>query len=158
MIRHALRPALARSRAPAGAGRRPVPRPVPRPGRRRARALPVAIAGMLLALALAACGSGGGATPTAAPAAADAQAVGLVTDIVTSGPVEVASFTMRTEDGQTLEFSVGTLDITGGGFPAEHLSEHRLASEPVLVLYRDEGGKHVAQKLLDAETGSPTPS
>jgi hypothetical protein len=134
---------------PAHDGRR-----VPPPG----RWLALAAAGVLLALALAACGSGGGASPTAAPSAESAQAVGLVTDIVASGPVEVASFTVRTDDGQTLEFSVGTLDVTGGGFPAEHLSEHRLASEPVLVLYRDEGGKRVAYKLLDAEAGEPTPS
>ncbi len=153
MTRHALGPALARGRAPAAEDR-----PFPRSGGRRGRALALASAAVLLALALAACGSGGGATPSAAASAGDARAVGLVTDIVTSGPVEVASFIVRTEDGQTLEFSVGTLDITGGGFPAEHLSEHRLASEPVLVLYRDEGGKHVAYKLLDAETGSPTPS
>jgi hypothetical protein len=127
----------------------------------RVRALPVALGGVLLALvlaiALAACGSGA-ASPTPAASAAGVRAVGLVTDVVASGPVEVASFTIRTEDGQTLELTVGTLDVTDGGFPAEHLSEHRLAAEPVLVLYRDEGGKHVAYKLLDADAGVPSPS
>ena len=81
-----------------------------------------------------------------------------MTDIVTSGPVGVASFTIRTADGQVIEFSVGTLDVRGGGFPAEHLGEHRLTAEPVAVLYRDEAGKKVAIKLLDAEAGSPSPS
>jgi hypothetical protein len=50
---------------------------------------------------------------------------------------------------------VATLDVTAGGFPAEHLGEHRLAAEPVAVLYREEGGRHVAYRLEDAE---PAPS
>ena len=123
-----------------------------RPIRPFPAALGAAALAVVLAMAVAACGSGAASpSPATSDQSGSAQATGLVTDIVTSGPVEVASFIVRTEDGETLEFTVGTLDVTGGGFPAEHLSEHRLAAEPVLVLYRDEGGKHVAYKLLDAE-------
>jgi hypothetical protein len=117
---------------------------------RRAVAITLAT---LLALVLAAC-SGSGATPSPA-SSAGSRAEGLVVDVVSSGPVAVSRFTVRTVDGTEMEFDVGTLDVSAGGFPAEHLGEHRLAAEPVVVLYRDEGGRHVAFKLEDAE---PAPS
>lgn len=107
----------------------------------------------MLALVLAACG-GTGATPSLEPSAGS-RAEGLVVDIVSSGPVDVSRFTIRTIHGTEMEFDVGTLDVSRGGFPAEHLGEHRLAAEPVAVLYRDEGGRLVAYRLEDAE---PAPS
>jgi hypothetical protein len=116
------------------------------------RAVAIALA-TLLALVLAACG-GTGATTSPEPSTG-ARAEGLVVDVVSSGPVAVSRFTVRTADGTVMEFDVGTLDVSAGGFPAEHLGEHRLAAEPVVVLYRDEGGRHVAFKLEDAE---PAPS
>ncbi len=142
--------AAGRSTRP-GMGRRG-PRPT-RPSGMSVGALLVAV--VLAAGLVAGCGSGGA---SAAPSAsAGARAEGLVVDVVASGPVEVSSFTIRTADGQTMTFTVGALDLTGGGFPGEHLSEHRIAAEPVAVLYRDEGGVHVAYKLLDA-TATPSPS
>ena len=108
----------------------------------------------LLALALAACGGSGAAT-TPQPSAAGLRAEGVVVGIVSTGPVEVSRFTIRTADGVEMEFDVGTLDVSAGGFPAEHLGEHRLSAEPVAVLYRDDGGRHVAYRLEDA---APTAS
>ena len=93
---------------------------------------------------------GGTATDSLAPSA-ESKVDGLVIDIVTTGPVDVASFTVRTAGGELVEFTVGTLDVSGDGFPAEHLGEHRIAAEPVAVFYRDEDGKHVAYRLEDAE-------
>ncbi len=107
------------------------------------------------ALLLAACGP---ATATSEPTgAASSRAEGVVVDIASSGPVAVSAFTLRTADGTTMTFDVGTLDLSDGGFPAEHLGEHRLSAEPVAVLYRDEGGRHVAYRLTDAEP-APSPS
>lgn len=119
-------------------------------GGRRA-ALALALASLL---ALAGCG-GSGASTTPQPSAAGSRAEGVVVGIVSTGPVEVSRITIRIADGTEMEFDVGTLDVSAGGFPAEHLGEHRLSAEPVAVLYRDEGGRHVAYRLEDA---APAPS
>lgn len=123
------------------------PRSVLRRGRPAAA---IAIAVVLMAV-VAACGG----AATAPSQSSGLRAEGLIVDVVATGPLEVSSFTIRTADGQPMSFTIGTLDLTGGGFPGEHLSEHRVAAEPVVVLYRDEGGAHVAYKLLDA---AATPS
>jgi hypothetical protein len=93
---------------------------------------------LVLAVALAACGSSGHV------------AQGIVTGITPDGPVGVARFEIRTTDGATLDFRVGTLELDGGAFPAEHLGEHRLTAQPVAVSYRDEDGELVAYRLEDA--------
>jgi hypothetical protein len=99
----------------------------------------VAIAALVLAaVLLAGCGSSGHV------------AEGIVTEITPSGPVAVERFTIRTQDGRTLEFRVGTLELDGNAFPAEHLSEHRLTAQPVAVAYREENGELVAYRLVDA--------
>ena len=93
---------------------------------------------LVLATALAACGSSGHI------------AQGIVTDITPNGPVKVERFEIRTTDGTTLAFRVGTLELDGNAFPAEHLGEHRLTAQPVAVAYREEGGELVAYRLVDA--------
>ena len=93
---------------------------------------------LVLAAALAACGSSGHV------------AQGIVTDISPDGPVKVERFTIRTTDGTALTFRVGTLELDGNAFPAEHLGEHRLTAQPVAVAYREEGGELVAYRLVDA--------
>jgi len=129
-------------------------RPDARPAAGPAGRLAALAFAALLALALAACGGSGAAT-TPQPSAAGLRAEGVVVGIVSTGPVEVSRFTIRTADGREMEFDVGTLDVSSGGFPAEHLGEHRLSAEPVAVLYRDDGGRHVAYRLEDA---APAPS
>ena len=42
----------------------------------------------------------------------------------------VNTFTLQTNDGQTLDFVVGTLDVSDGGLPAPHLREHMAGSTP----------------------------
>jgi hypothetical protein len=93
---------------------------------------------VVLVTALAACGSSG------------RVAQGIVTDITSNGPVKVERFTIRTTDGTALTFRVGTLELDGNAFPAEHLGEHRLTAQPVAVAYREEGGELVAYRLVDA--------
>ena len=107
-----------------------------------ARRIRIAAAGLaaivVLVAALAACGSSG------------RVAQGIVTDITSNGPVGVERFEIRTTDGTTLDFRVGTLELDGDAFPAEHLGEHRLTAQPVAVAYREEGGEFVAYRLVDA--------
>jgi hypothetical protein len=62
----------------------------------------------------------------------------------------VRSFTLRTNEGQELVFSVGTLDLGGDAFPANHLREHMAIAEPVSVEYRTEETNRVAFRLTDA--------
>jgi hypothetical protein len=102
------------------------------------------------AVAGAACSTGSGATP--APASTTLSATGLV--IAANGPdaASVNTFTLRTDDGRTLDFVVGTLDIADGGLPAPHLREHMAGSTPTTVYYVvDQSGQNVAVKYTDAE-------
>ena len=74
-------------------------------------------------------------------------------DDAATGPdtSSVTNFTLRTNEGQTLEFTVGTLDVTNGGLPSPHLREHLAGSTPTTVYYRVEDGRNVAVKYTDAE-------
>ena len=62
----------------------------------------------------------------------------------------VRSFALRTNSGQELVSSVGTLDLGGGAFPANHLREHMAIGEPVRVRFRIEGNDRIAFRLTDA--------
>jgi hypothetical protein len=77
-------------------------------------------------------------------------AEGIVVDVRASGPLAASGFTLRTKSGEQLVFAVGTLELDGNAFPAEHLQSHRLSAQPVAVAYREEGGKLVAYRLVDA--------
>lgn len=74
--------------------------------------------------------------------------------ISADGPsaAEVDRFTIRTDDGQIVEFVVGTLEISNGGLPAPHLREHLVSGEPIRVDYRVEEGRNVAIRYVDVET------
>ncbi len=78
------------------------------------------------------------------------SATGLV--IAAQGPdsATVETFTLRTSEGQTLDFKVGTLDLTNGGLPAPHLREHMVGLTPTTVYYRVENGEMIAIKFVDA--------
>jgi hypothetical protein len=106
--------------------------------RRIGRAAAALAVTLVLATSLAACGSSGHV------------AQGIVTGITPDGPVKVERFEIHTTDGTTLAFRVGTLELDGNAFPADHLSEHRLTAQPVAVAYREEGDELVAYRLVDA--------
>jgi hypothetical protein len=68
-----------------------------------------------------------------------------------SGLTRVDSFTLGTSAGEDLEFGVGTLDLTGGGFNAGHLREHMATGTSIIVEFTVVDGKRVAVRLTDAE-------
>jgi hypothetical protein len=72
--------------------------------------------------------------------------------ISADGPnsAQVDTFTIRTSEGEVLQFTVGTLELTNGGLPAPHLREHLVSGEPITVDYRDENGEKVAIRYTDA--------
>ena len=67
---------------------------------------------------------------------------------------QVNRFTLRTNDGQVLTFTVGTLDVSGGGLPAPHLREHLVSGMPITVTFSREGGENVATHYVDAPVSS----
>lgn len=93
-------------------------------------------------LAIAVLGAGcGPATKTAA---------GIVVAVDQASLTDIRSFTLRTPEGELLTFVVGELDISPGGFPANHLREHMATSIAVAVAYEEDGDELVATRLADA--------
>ena len=99
----------------------------------------------LAALALA-CGCNALDSPTPAPQSAE----GLVLDVTGPDAATVDTFTLRTNQGQLMNFTVGTLDLTNGGLPAPHLRTHQVSGTPTLVYYVVQDGQDVAIKYYDA--------
>jgi hypothetical protein len=101
-------------------------------------------------VALVAVTFAGACSSSAGPSPSPLTALGLV--ITTTGPdsATVDTFTLRTNQGQTIDFTVGTLDLSDGGLPAPHLREHQVAGTPTLVYYVVQDGKDVAIKYYDA--------
>src|SRR5512140_1121159 len=113
----------------------------------RARRTPIRVLAVLLGFVFAASVSVTACGPT------DSTATGVVIALDSSAG-QVRSFTLRTADGQTIPFVVGTLVTDADAFPAAHLSEHAATLGPIVVFYRVDGGKNVADRLIDA----PAPS
>ncbi len=90
-------------------------------------------------------------SPGASPSPLTGTATGIVITVDQASVTTVRSFTLRTNDGQEIVFSVGTLDLSGEAFPANHLREHMAIAEPVSVEYRTEGAALVAIRLTDAQ-------
>ncbi len=113
-----------------------------------------------LGLAVAAIGLAlvGIAAASGALAPGDRTQTGWVATIDDRSLTEVASFTLRTADGQLLDFDVGRLTLDATSFPAGHLREHRLLNQPVVVTYREESGVRVAVRLQDAPPAGAAPS
>ncbi|CAN5408011.1 hypothetical protein BH20CHL6_BH20CHL6_12480 [soil metagenome] len=77
------------------------------------------------------------------------RAVGVVLSVESSSAAEVSRFTLRTAEGETLDFEVGALQTGGETFPAAHLREHQLNAEPVAVTYRVDDERRIAVRLED---------
>jgi hypothetical protein len=97
----------------------------------------------ICSLVLAACGG----------AVSQIQTVeGIVVEVVSDSPVAIEAFTLRTEQGEQLHFSLAGEDFGHGTFPATHLREHQALAQPVRVSYRSEsGGANVVVRLEDAD-------
>lgn len=80
---------------------------------------------------------------------AEQQVSGVILSVRSTSPTETEGFTLRTRSGEQLEFRVGQLDLTEGGFAAGHLREHQATAQEVIVRFRTEGGTRVATKLTD---------
>jgi hypothetical protein len=78
-----------------------------------------------------------------------ATVVGVVTHVDTQGLGAVSAMTLRTTDGQTIDFVIGRLE-NEGEFPVGHLATHQATGTPVRVWYRMEGSQRVAYRIEDA--------
>jgi hypothetical protein len=104
-------------------------------------------------------GSPGAASPAASSAAGSRAApgglvspvTGLLTKLDSEGLTKVTGFRMRLNDGQEVEFRIGSLE-NGAQFPPGHLAEHMATSSSVKVFFRDDGGSLVAYRLEDGPT------
>ncbi len=82
-------------------------------------------------------------------------AQGIVVGIDQTPPVQVHGFTLRTDDGATLSFVVGDLQLDAGSFNAAHLLVHEATSQPIVVAYHTVNGRRVAFRLVDATPATP---
>ena len=103
----------------------------------------VAAAAMLLVIA-AACGGGGGDD-------SERSVVGIILDVQSTSLTQIESFTMRTNDGETLVFHVApdARPDPQEGFVPGHLRSHAVAAEQVRIFYREENGDLLATRLVD---------
>jgi hypothetical protein len=75
--------------------------------------------------------------------------VGVVTHVESGGLDDVTGMTLRTTDGRSLDFVIGSLD-NAAVFPPGHLAQHQATAEPVRVWYRMDGPQRVAVRIEDA--------
>lgn len=85
-----------------------------------------------------------GTASTTAP-----SVVGVIVGVDSEGLDRVRGFTLRTTDGASDTFAIGTLE-NGTVFPPGHLVEHQATAEPVRVWYLVDGSTKVAIRLEDA--------
>jgi hypothetical protein len=110
----------------------------PRVGCRTRLALALAVA-----MAVAGCGTPG------------KTAAGVVIALDATGG-QVTSFTLRMTDGQVVPFAIGTLETDGAAFPASHLAVHAATLGPIAVAYREEGGRNIVYRMVDAPWARPS--
>jgi hypothetical protein len=87
-------------------------------------------------------------TPVKGPPGA--SATGIVTSVQGPSAAQVDTFTLRTNSGEALAFTVGRLDLADGGLPAPHLREHLVSGEPITVEYESVDGELLALRYVDA--------
>ena len=82
------------------------------------------------------------------------DATGVIVAVDSAGLSDVRGFTLRTDDGDLLEFSLERLE-NGAEFPPGHFAEHQATAEPVLVRYNSSSGVLFALRVEDApKTGA----
>ena len=70
---------------------------------------------------------------------------------------EVTSFTLRTQEGETLPLVIGKLETGGSAFAASHLVEHAVTLQPIAVGYQVRNGRNVVHRMVDAPWAAPSP-
>ena len=71
--------------------------------------------------------------------------LGIMIDVQVASFVQIASFTLRTNDGTIVELVAAEGDI---GITAGHLREHMTLADPIVVTVRYEGDKVIATKVV----------
>ena len=79
----------------------------------------------------------------------DRTVVGVIVAVDSAGLNDVRGFRLRTDDGQTTEYTLGAL-VGGAIFPPSHLAEHQATAQPVRVWYVMDGSTRVAIRIDDA--------
>jgi hypothetical protein len=93
--------------------------------------------------------SGAESSETPAVVIPTSPVAGIVIAVDSAGLDQVKGFTLRTNDGSSVVFTLGTLE-NGDEFPPGHLKEHQAAASPVLVFFRQENGQLVVFRIEDA--------
>jgi hypothetical protein len=75
--------------------------------------------------------------------------VGVIVGVESEGLDQVRGFTLRTDEGLTMEFAIGTLE-RGAEFPPGHLVEHQATAQPVRVSFVMDGEARIAVRIEDA--------
>jgi hypothetical protein len=78
-----------------------------------------------------------------------ATVVGVITHLDQQSLDSVTGLTLRTTDGQIVDFVVGPLE-NAAEFPPGHLATHQATGQPVRIWYRMQGSKRVAYRIADA--------
>jgi hypothetical protein len=86
-----------------------------------------------------------------APSGADVQSPvdGIVLSVDAASLTDVRAFTLRTSNGQSLDFTLGTLE-NATQFSPSHLKEHQATSLPIRVWFQLVNGERVVYRLEDA--------
>lgn len=74
---------------------------------------------------------------------------GVVVAVDSAGLADVRGFTLRTDDGRTIDFRIGRLQ-NPVQFPPAHLAVHLADGVPVRVTWVLDGSERVAVRLEDA--------
>ena len=77
---------------------------------------------------------------------------GIVVAVRATSLSNVQGFTIRTADGRTIDFRMGTIE-NPTQFPPGHLAEHKVSLAPVRVTYVDTANGPTAVRLEDAPSG-----
>jgi hypothetical protein len=98
---------------------------------------------------------------TSGPPPGTTMVQGVVVGVDSAGLTKVRGFTLRTDDGRTLQFDLAALE-NAVEFPPGHLVEHQGLGSKVRVWYRDANGTLQAIRLedapADAGAGLPVPA
>ena len=114
--------------------------PAAAPGRRR----PVLLVGVAIAVVVVAV-----AASTILGGPGREVETGIVVSVQATSLSAVQGFSIRTKEGRTIDFRIGTLE-TASTFPPGHLAEHKVSLVPVLVTFVDRGDGRVAVRIEDA--------
>jgi hypothetical protein len=101
---------------------------------------------------VAACDAQGTGSPAASAPAVEGLVSpidGQVVKLDSEGLTKVRGFTLRTNAGAEIAFTIGVLE-NGSQFPPSHLAEHMATGTPVRVSFRPESGSAVVYRIEDA--------